>query len=382
MNFSLKDQKKSIWQMVLYLFVNVLFILKYVGRTDIPAYLVAIIYAIIFVGFVYLYYKFASKISQNVYRITSIILLGILILAISLALVNIDPYSVRVDRWSAVSFFLDAVFNGQYPYGAHTHVSDTNFPSPFPVWHFINVGFYLLGDVGIGLIFFLILVFVFIQFYFDSYRKTFYFFALLALSPAYWWEVAVRSDSLSNAFLVLIFIIWYAKKKYSVDKNFLLTVVFCGLIASTRLSAIIPVALFLFGSYIRTSWIKKIIFPLAILGLVFLTFLPFILWDVDGELIFFSRNPFMSQTSVGNPVILTLMIIAGMLFALKWKNTSEYFGYTASFIFLFILTSQLGLMLNDQSSESFFTNSIYDVSYFTLYLPYSIMYLTTKVKDA
>ena len=210
----------------------------------------------------------------------------------------IDPYTVRVDRWSAVSFFLEGLFNGEYPYGIHTHVSETNFPSPFPLWHVINIPFYLLGDVGIGLIFFLIITFVTVKIYFNSYRKAFFFLILLILSPAYWWEVAVRSDSLSNGFLVLTFILWYTKKGYSVDKNFWLTIILCGIIASTRLSAVLPVALFLFAQYIQTNWLKKMLFPLSILAFVLVVFMPFILWKIDGTYVFFTRNPFMSQTSV------------------------------------------------------------------------------------
>ncbi|MDD3490677.1 MAG: hypothetical protein PHR62_12425, partial [Paludibacter sp.] len=296
-------------------------------------------------------------------------------------LLYIDPYTVRVDRWSAVSFFLEGLFNGEYPYGIHTHVSETNFPSPFPLWHVINIPFYLLGDVGIGLIFFLIITFVTVKIYFNSYRKAFLFLVLLILSPAYWWEVAVRSDSLSNGFLVLTFILWYTKKGYSVDKNFWLTIILCGIIASTRLSAVLPVALFLFAQYIQTNWLKKILFPLSILAFVLVVFMPFVLWTIDGTYVFFTRNPFMSQTSVGNPVFLIIMIVAGIIFALKWKNTDEYFEYAASFMFIFMAGSQLSLIMTRGISGSFFTDSTYDLSYFTLYLPYTLMALASKVSN-
>lgn len=204
---------------------------------------------------------------------------------------------------------------------------------------------------------------------------------LLILSPAYWWEVAVRSDSLSNGFLVLTFILWYTKKGYSVDKNFWLTIILCGIIASTRLSAVLPVALFLFAQYIQTNWLKKILFPLSILAFVLVVFMPFVLWTIDGTYVFFTRNPFMSQTSVGNPVFLIIMIVAGIIFALKWKNTDEYFEYAASFMFIFMAGSQLSLIMTRGISGSFFTDSTYDLSYFTLYLPYTLMALASKVSN-
>ena len=251
------------WQLILYLFVNILFIFKYLTRTEISVPLITVLYISGILGFVYLYFKWSPKVSEKLFKYSSFVLLSITLILIAVGLLYIDPYTVRVDRWSAVSFFLEGLFNGEYPYGIHTHVSETNFPSPFPLWHVINIPFYLLGDVGIGLIFFLIITFVTVKIYFNSYRKAFFFLILLILSPAYWWEVAVRSDSLSNGFLVLTFILWYTKKGYSVDKNFWLTIILCGIIASTRLSAVLPVALFLFAQYIQTNWLKKILLPLS-----------------------------------------------------------------------------------------------------------------------
>lgn len=369
------------WQLILYLFVNILFIFKYLTRTEISVPLITVLYISGILGFVYLYFKWSPKVSEKLFKYSSFVLLSITLILIAVGLLYIDPYTVRVDRWSAVSFFLEGLFNGEYPYGIHTHVSETNFPSPFPLWHVINIPFYLLGDVGIGLIFFLIITFVTVKIYFNSYRKAFFFLILLILSPAYWWEVAVRSDSLSNGFLVLTFILWYTKKGYSVDKNFWLTIILCGIIASTRLSAVLPVALFLFAQYIQTNWLKKILFPLSILAFVLVVFMPFVLWTIDGTYVFFTRNPFMSQTSVGNPVFLIIMIVAGIIFALKWKNTDEYFEYAASFMFIFMAGSQLSLIMTRGISGSFFTDSTYDLSYFTLYLPYTLMALVSKVSN-
>ena len=373
--------KRNLWQITLYLFANILFIFKYVSRTDISASLVAVLYVVAILGVIYLYNTLAPKISETALKYSSFALLAVTILCIVAALVYIDPYSVRVDRWSAVSFFLEGLFNGEYPYGIHTHVSETNFPSPFPLWHVINIPFYLIGDVGTGLIFFLIITFAIVKIYFNSYRKVFFFLSLLILSPSYWWEVAVRSDSLSNGFLVLTFILWYAKKGYSMNKNLLLTILCCGVIASTRLSAVLPVALFLFAQYLQLNWLKKILFPLSILGFVVLVFMPFILWTVDGTYVFFTRNPFMSQTSVGNPIFLMIMVVAGMATALKWKNTNQYFGYTATFMFVFMAGSQLSLIMTRGISGSFFTDSTYDLSYFTLYLPYTLMALADKITN-
>lgn len=377
MEYLSRYSKPFFLQVALYLFVNGLFILKYFPRSVAsPPVLLAVYF--IFVFFTVLLYKnYSEKISEKIFKIAYWAILSLMIFAIIGLLILIDRYSVRVDRWSAVTFFLDNFFQGKYPYSAHTHVSDSNFPSPFPVWYIVNLPFYFIGDVGIGLIFFLLLTAIVVQYLFSSFRKSVFFLLLFCLSPAYWWEVAVRSDSLSNALLVFVFIVWYRKQKYTLSNNFLFTIIACGLLASTRLSAILPLALFFFKPFVELLWRQKIFFPLGVLGIVLLTFGPFIFWDTHSW-IFFSRNPFMSQTSVGNPVLLLAMIILGGLAAFQWKNTKQLFFVISVFLFVFILSSQVSLIVTRGVHGSVFEDSLYDISYFSLILPYTLAYLTSN----
>jgi hypothetical protein len=304
--------------------------------------------------------------------------LALISIAIIVTLFSIDPYSVRVDRWSAVTFFLDGLFRGDYPYGIHTHVGITNFPSPFPVWYIINLPFYFLGDVGTGLIFFLGLTAFCIRYFFDSYKKSFLFLILLFISPAYWWEIIVRSDSLSNALLVFCFIAWFSKKEYTLSGRFGLAILFCSLLASTRLSALLPLALFFFKPWLNLPWKRKIIFPFALIAIIFLTFSPFIFWDTT-TWIFFSRNPFMSETSVGNIYVLLLMILLGCVLAYRWQGMEQFLDFTSLFIFLFILCSQVSLLLTHGTNGTIFTDVRYDISYFTLLFPYCLTSLSEKI---
>ena len=63
---------------------------------------------------------------------------------------HIDPYSIKVDRWSAIHNFLTCLLAGEYPYAAQTHLG--GYGSPFPVWQLFHLPFYLLGNVGLSLI--------------------------------------------------------------------------------------------------------------------------------------------------------------------------------------------------------------------------------------
>ena len=371
-------RKHSI-QIFLFLFVNALFIIKYFPRAGISPVVSLAIYIIFFLFLVSSFYTFSQKVSEKIFKNAFCGLLIIMILAIVGALIIINPYNIRVDRWSALSFFWDSLLIGKYPYSTHTHLSATSYPSPFPLWHIINLPFYLLGEVGIGLIFFLVLTASSIHLFFKSFRKSFFFLLLLCISPAYWWEVATRSDSLNNALFVFIIILWLAKTNRTLTNSFLLITVICGLVAATRLTAILPLALYLLKPYLKLPWRLRIIFPLTILGIFLLIFSPFIFWDTNNW-IFFHRNPFMSQADKGNSYILIFMLIVGYFMALKWKNIHQFFYTSSVFIFSFILLSQVNLIYHYDWSKVLFMDHICDISYFSLMLPYCLAYFTSALR--
>lgn len=371
-------QKKSInypIELFLFLFVNALFILKYVSRTSTNPYLVLGVYCIIITALVYFSSLQNIKKKEQLLKAGFYSLLFLIIATIAILLIKVDRYSVNVDRWSAVTFFLDNFFQGNYPYSAHTHVSETNYPSPFPVWYLINLPFYLMGDVGIGLIFFILITAFFIRYYFQSWHKSLLFLLLLVLSPAYWWEVMVRSDAMSNAFLVFIVIVWFEKSGKTLSANSLTAIILCGLIASTRLSAILPLALYFFKPFLSLNLKKKAFFISGIALIILVSFLPFVCWDTQNW-IFFSRNPFMSQSGIGNIYVLIGMVALGILFSLKWTGLHSFFNAASIFIFTFVASSQISLIVTRGINGSFFSDPTYDVSYFSLILPYCIGYLT------
>ncbi len=370
--------KGAALQLVLFLTVNAFFILKYFDRAGINPYLSVAVYVVIIAGFIWLYQKLSAKISEHLSKIMYFALIVAMVVAISGLLIAIDPYTIRVDRWSALSFFWDSVFQGIYPYGTHTHVSETNFASPFPLWHLISLPFYLLGDVGLEIIFFLALLGFALKYYFGSYQKAMFFLLLLCLSPAYWWEVSVRSDSLSNALLVFMIVLWFTKTEKTLSNNLLLAIIICGSIAATRMTAIVPLAIFFFRPYLSLSTKQKFIFPIASFLIALAFFLPFILWDTENW-VFFSRNPFMSQTGNGNIYVLLVMFVIGLIMSLSWKNIQQFFGLTSVFIFIFIMSNQIVRIIN-AGEGNLFSDAISDISYFNLSLPYFLGYLTTGLK--
>ena len=117
--------------------------------------------------------------------------LSFFLLAIFLQYV-VDPYSLQVDRWSAIHNFLAAMQQGDYPYGASTHLG--GYGSPFPVWQILHLPFYFLGNVGLS-IFVVVLVFIGTLYHIHSNKVALMATILLFISPAFWYEIAVRTAS-------------------------------------------------------------------------------------------------------------------------------------------------------------------------------------------
>ncbi|MGC3977323.1 MAG: hypothetical protein QM751_03250 [Paludibacteraceae bacterium] len=120
---------------------------------------------------------------------------------------------------------------------------------------------------------------------------------------------------------------------------------------------------------------KKVVFVIGVLLVFVTTFLPFIFWDTK-EWIFFSRNPFLTQSAVGNKYVLVLMMILGAILGYRWKDLSQFSYYASIFVFLFILASQITLVLMVGIRGDVFSDSQYDISYFSLFLPYCVSYMS------
>lgn len=357
-----------------------MFLLKYTQRTSLNEYLILSVYILV-ISFVYIA-SFLLKDNKSIrfFKIAFWITLLLICTGIIFFLLTIDRNNIRVDRWSALTYFWDYFFQGKYPYSTHTHIGTTNYPSPFPFWQVLNLPFYLLGDVGLGLVFFLLLTAFVVQRYFQSYKKSFFFFFLLLCSPAYWWEVIVRSDSLNNAWFVFMLILWFEKSKRILSNNFILIGIICGLVAATRLTAILPLALYFFSSYLNLNLKQKILFPVLVLTVSFLIFSPFIFWDTNSW-IFFSRNPFMNQADKGYLSILLITMAIGIFMALRWKTIEQFFYYASLFIFIFIAFSQFGLFIGSNFNPEFISGSICDISYFNLFLPYCLATLSCRIRS-
>ena len=360
-------------QWLLYFLLNILFIWKYMSRTAYNPLIGMAAFSVIVIGSVSIY-QYIIKRDKWVKGTITILLIAACLL-IAFLLYHIDPLSVNVDRWSATSYFLDGLFAGQYPYGIHTHVCETNFPSPSPLWFYLNIPFWLLGDVGIHLFFFLFLFIASVYWFTKSYQQTLLLLILLLISPAYWWEVIVRSDGFSNDILIFAIILFFEKRKFSFKNHWIATSIICGMMAVTRLWAPIAPAIYLTKSFFKISHGRKILILAIILLVMFFFFAPYIFWDTDNW-IFFHRNPYMSETSTGNGWILLIMIVIALFLAFRYQTFNQYSRYTSCFFTLFFIISLLYNHIAYNSDVSFFEDADFDISYLSLMLPYCLFLIS------
>ncbi|MDO4461825.1 MAG: hypothetical protein Q4C30_04920 [Bacteroidia bacterium] len=109
----------------------------------------------------------------------------------------LDPMQLKVDRWSALAFPIRNLLNGEFPYTAKTHLD--GYGSPFPIWQLFHIPFYFLGNVGLSGIVTCVLFIISIK-YLLGYKDALIGMIIVALSISVWYEIAVRSDLITNFF--------------------------------------------------------------------------------------------------------------------------------------------------------------------------------------
>ena len=349
----------------LYVFVNALFVAKYSAR-------VTSLYAWITLGFMALHLVFIAFLLPVISRDCSrykkclIVFLAFLLLSMAVAQYAIDPAALNVDRWSAIHNFIDNLFKGIYPYSAQTHLG--GYGSPFPVWQILHVPFYALHNVGLSFFAFLAVWAWAIRRYHGE-KTALLCLCLIAISPAVWYEVAVRSDMLSN-FLLLSAAVMFMS--HSTDPFGCAMAILTGLLMSTRFSALIPLGMFLLPAFFGATVWKKILFPLIALAVFATTFLPFLLWDAE-SLLFFEYNPFVLQTRQGNLSDFLLFIPLGLCLSFQWKGSASYNRNVSLMFFALVTTTFVHNMVSGENYSLF--SSAFDITYYTPILPFTCISL-------
>lgn len=357
--------QKVLIPIILYLFINVLFIDKYTMRITEYHYICDALYICAGICLVF----FLRWLKNQEWPFKPILWITVLLYCSFMIGVqySIDPMSIQGDRWSAIHYFLDNLFSGIYPYSAQTHLG--GYGSPFPIWQIIHIPFYLIGNVGLSFFFFLIL-FLYIVAQYNSPRMAVIALLLIVFSPAVAYEACVRSDLWTNFLFVCTICEWLRYKQIKIEEYTCLIAIICGLFASTRIATLIPLALLYGYAFLRMSCSKQMTFIAIVITTFSLTFLPFILWD-GNQLLFFEYNPFVLQTRQGNPFILAIFTMIAVGVVLYKKDHLQQFPlYAGGLLTSLVIITFSCNMITSGNYQLF--SSAYDITYFNMALSFYI----------
>ena len=346
---------------VIYLFVNLVFCIKYNPFELIHPLLLLVFYPLLVFGI----YKLTANIRIQQKNYFFLILVCAIILLALFLWYYIDRWSVRVDRWSALSFWSENLKHGKFPYGTPTHLG--TYASPFPVWQLFHFPFYLLGDTAYGQLLCLLIFFV-LLFFWRTKINIGGFALLLALSPCFWWEIAVRSDLLAN--MLLLFVFLTAQFYYSAfwDKHKILTAAIVGLFLCTKLLVAIPLFLFFFPKFIKYGIKDKILFTFTVIACFLIPFLPF-LFGEQSILNHPEYNPFFQQTRQGSVWLILFGSIILISAALMWRRMKDLYFLAGIFLFLLVFAVCIRIGLKTDFISVIFEDE-FDKSYFNVCIPF------------
>lgn len=362
----LSDKYLDKYLLFIYLLINSLYVFKYA-----PSYPIAgiIVYCVIII-LSYTLYRRYSGFRQMKYL--NYALIGLLFVIASFLLLSFDPYSTTVSRWSALYFWSEKLFSGEYPYLAATHVSADSAASPFPIWQIIHIPFYFLGEIGVSHIC-IILLLIFALHKFRNQFDTTIFLGLLCLAPSFWWEITVRSDLMNNMFVCILFISIF-HFRFRQTRSFLLMGFFIGLLLCTRLFTGIPLAIYFIPWLLqkeKPAGIKAA--AGALLGFI-IPFTPLAIWNRN--LLFYSdTSPIILQTRQGNIFTVFAGLLFVIIFSLLWKTYKQYVSYITCILFMFISLSFSQFVFTRGFVNTIY-NDIFDISYFGIAIPFILFGLS------
>ena len=357
-----------------YIAINLLFITKYASRiSDVLAIVACLVYSIVaFAAFAQIERKDIFQNKKGL-LVSSLVAIALLIALQS----SINPYELKIDRWSAIHHFIQSLFQGSYPYGAETHLH--GYGSPFPVWQIFHVPFYLLGNVGLS---FSVVTLLFIHSAYLQWGSKGGYLSLLLLiaSPAYLYEVVTRSDMMTNFLLVGSVVNYLVYFKITLKSHLIAIAILCGLTASTRLTAILPLFMLYFQEFTQVSWQRKISFLLIVVITFAVTFLPFWIWDAN-TLLYSDHGPFALQTSQIRDFDLIVFLVISVWLACKWKaKYVKLYAYTAVLLgFMVAYTFIFNMATRGDWLRLF--SSTYDITYFNMALVFVIATLSALTES-
>ncbi len=357
--------KKNI-SLFLFLFINLVFSIKYMDRYiaySIPVSIVLFLFYLLMVWKKKLFFRI---------RFDYGVVLLLMFVAFSVYLFSrIDIHTLHVDRWSVISSFWDTCSKGSYAYMAKSF--DGNYPGPMPFYFMLAYPFYLLGEPGYFSLSGLLLFFV-ICLCFRVERKYMNMGLFLLVSSLFYvWEVACRSNLFTNSVCILFSMLYILNTDFSKAGTIVFNGILIGLLLSTRnLFVLAYILLFMYLLIRKEATFKQLVWTGMIALLVFcLTFIPFVWghWDA-----FMQMNPFIIQGSYLMPFHFTLLcIVLSFVLSFVCQSKNDILFYSGISLFLTALF-YVGYHVAIDGFTAAYYGSTADISYFICCTPFFLYY--------
>ena len=354
--------QKNLFPILLYLFINFLFVYKYSARITDLCLILSLLYSIIVVlliGFMLQNREKFQGLNKSAVYFSIVFLLAILY---TVVMFHIDPLSTRVGRYPAIHTFIHRLLNGDYPYVPGQNISG------FPFLFFIFIPFYLIGDLGFFQILSFVIFSIIVHEKYAQEKASYIPFLLLVLSPAFLYEVVVQSELFTNMVLVvLLFHILERIKPIKSTKVLFLTGILAGFLLSTRGIVLLPYIIF-FMFYFRKDIKSLIFFGLsAALGFM-ITFVPFLIWNKD---LFFANNPLTIQKSYIPDLLLVISVLVSILLAISVDSFKKIYLSITTVLFMVVFLCFILELSQVSFKQGVFIS--FDISYFCFCLPYLLL---------
>lgn len=360
---------------LIYVFVNAMFVLKYGTRQDFYSPYVLLFFYVLFLfsGLIFIDNQrvFIDK-YKNFNRGFIVVTVVFFLLFVVINFL-VDENALNVDRWSALEVSIDSFIHFEYPYDKLDHLNGTS--SALPGMMIIALPFYLIGDVGLLQPFvFLVTMLIIWKSTLENHRKLTFIFLLIS-SVAFLWEVIVKSDLMTNAILTLIFM-FYWNKTYNNDyfKN-PIKLAFClSILILTRGFVIIPLVIFLFQSFLKEKAKVKLVFCMSFLLSLMILLLPILIALPDLQTIK-AHNPLFNQTAYAPFWLMILFILVPFFISFLTKNFFQKIHVS----FVLIASLIMGLFIFNAYDEGWNANlygGLFDISYLGIIIPFVIFSIT------
>jgi hypothetical protein len=349
----------------MYLFICILFLLKYTSSEGPYSLIIAVFYISIMPLLVYGAFRIKSPgLSKDAMNRIYWAVAAILVVLLFLLMRRFDPYEIDVGRYWAIKDWITRLLNGRFPYDSIER------PSGFPFLFIMAMPFYWLGDTGMFQIFSFAAFAVAIHLrHIENPMNKFRLLFLLIAAPTFLFEICVRSELFSNMTMIVLYveILRIFGGKCRTGGSVILGLI-GGFLLSTR-GLVLLIYIIFSGYFFRKKIIRTNLFLISMIAGFALTIIPFLLWNARH---FIESGPLAVQSSYIPTWLVFFSFLLTVLLAFFVRSLNA--AYTASAIILFsVVFIPFAISVIRFGFAESIIHVAFDIAYFSFAVPFLLM---------